>query len=238
MTLAAAFRGPKGGILLCSDQEWNDGGVSKREINKNYRISGLLQCDIFISGSGPDSSVIKAWHEIHEVILKAVNDGKDILANHKELISTALASVHSQYGETLIAWPLALLIVIAPRANDRVPMLYKTEGSVLIDAPYYCAVGAGKPIADYFSNRLYECPWMRSKRELVTLVAFIMREASESVPGVGMGANIVFVNESEKAMHFMGPGVVKEIQDGIPSLSDAIQNYWPGKINFPDWMGS
>jgi len=238
MTLAAAFRGPNGGVLLCSDQEWNDAGVSKREINKNYRISGLLQCDVFISGSGPDSSVIKAWHEIHEGIWKAANDGQDILANHKELISTALASVHSQYGETLVAWPLSLLIVIAPRTNDRVPMLYKTEGSVPVDAPDYCAVGVGKPIADYLSNRLYEFPWMRSKRELVTLGAFIMREASESIPGVGMGANMVFIHEGDKAMHFMGPEVVKEMQEGIPSLLDAISSYWPGKINFPDWMGS
>ncbi|MHB1744792.1 MAG: hypothetical protein ACYCRE_08470, partial [Acidobacteriaceae bacterium] len=91
MTLAAAFRGPKGGILLCSDQEWNDAGVSKREINKNYRIGGLPQCDIFMSGSGPESSVIKAWHEIHEGFLKQSDSGKDVLANHKDIISSALA---------------------------------------------------------------------------------------------------------------------------------------------------
>ena len=56
MTLAAAFRGSKGGILLCSDQEWNDAGVSKRQIDKNYRIRGLRDCEFFISGAGPDTA--------------------------------------------------------------------------------------------------------------------------------------------------------------------------------------
>ena len=237
MTLAAAFRGPKGGILLCSDQEWNDAGVSKRSVNKNYRIGNLTPCEFFISGAGPDSTVIKAWNEIHGTLVRAADTGTDVFVERETMLESAVKAVHKLYAKTLKSWPMSLLIVVAPRTADHVPILYRTDGDVLIHEPYYYAVGAGKQVADYLADRLYE-PERLGKRELVTLAAFILREAGESSIGVGMGANMVFINEGDKVMHFMGSGVVKEMQDGIPSLKDAIQSYWPGKINFPDWMGS
>jgi 20S proteasome alpha/beta subunit len=236
MTLAAAFRGPKGGILLCSDQEWNDAGVSKRQIDKNYRIGGLPLCEFFVSGSGPDTAIIKAWAEMHKSFLEASNAGRDVLEEHQVIFESVLAGVCKQQAETLKLWPMNLLIVVAPRALDKVPILYRTDNDVLIPEPFYYAVGSGKQVADYLADRLYEFGRLR-KRELVTLAAFILREAGESSIGVS-GGNMVFINEGEKAMHYMGPGAVREMQDGIPSLNDAIQNYWPGKINFPDWMGS
>jgi len=49
---------------------------------------------------------------------------------------------------------------------------------------------------------------------------------------------MVFIHEGEKALHFMPPATVKEMQEGIPSLREAIGSYWPGRISFPDWMGS
>ena len=237
MTLAAAFRGPKGGILLCSDQEWNDAGVSKRQINKNYRIGGLSPCEFFVSGAGPDTPILKAWNEMHRCLWEASNVGMDVLVEHRAIFESVLTSIYKQQARTLKFWPMSLLIVVAPRALDKVPMLYRTDGDVLIPEPYFYGVGSGKSIADYLADRLYE-PGRLCKRDLLTLAAFILREAGESSIGVGMGANMVFINEGDKAMHFMGPGAVKEMQDGIPSLSDAIQDYWPGKINFPDWMGS
>jgi len=236
MTLAAAFRGPKGGILLCSDQEWNDAGVSKRQIDKNYRIGGLPPCEFFVSGSGPETAIITAWTEMHKSLWEASNAGRDVLAEHQAILKSVLKGICKQQAKTLKFWPMSLLIVVAPRDLNKVPMLYRTDGDVLLPEPHYYAVGSGKQVADYLADRLYEFGRLR-KRELVTLAAFILREAGESSIGVS-GGNMVFINEGEKAMHYMGPGAVKEMQDGIPSLNDAIQNYWSGKINFPDWMGS
>ena len=236
MTLAAAFRGPKGGVLLCSDQEWNDDSGSKREINKNYRIN-LPQCSFFISGSGPGSSVIVAWDEIHRRLWDASNAGKDLLSEHREILREAVLEVFNQYDADFSYSPLSLLIMVAPRQPDRVPMMYYTEGKALIPAPHYHAVGAGKQIADYFADRLYD-PDRMDKKTLVALAAFILREVSASSSGVGMGANMVFINEGEQAMHYITPGIIKEMQDGIPSLSDAVLSYWPGRLNFPEWYGS
>jgi hypothetical protein len=232
MTLAAAFRGTKGGILLCSDQEWNDGG-SKREIDKNYRIN-FTTCSVFISGAGPDSSVIRAWDEIHRCLWEASNIGKDIWAEHKGIIKEALLVVCNEYSEIFPYSPMSLLIVVAPMATDRVPILYYTEGAVLVPGPYYYSVGIGKGLADYLADRLYE-PGRLNDRQLIALAAFILREAAESVAGVGMGANLVFIHENGKTMHMMPAGFVKEIQEKIPRLFNTIWSQWDDKSFFPDW---
>lgn len=236
MTLAAAFRGPKGGILLCSDQEWNDAGVSKRTINKNYRIGLLRDCEFFISGAGPDTPILRAWEEIHKSLAQADTSGIDLVAEHREIIEATLVIVHKQFARLLKSYPMTLLVVSAPRSLTRVPMLYRSDGAALVPEPYYYSVGNGKPVADYLADRLYEHGRL-SKRDLSILAAFILREAGESSIGVS-GGNMVFIHEGEKAMHYISSGVVKEMQDGIPSLRDAIQSYWPGRITFPDWMGS
>jgi len=237
MTLAAAFRCTKGGILLCSDQEWNDAGVSKRRINKNYRISGLPPCEFFISGAGPDTAIIKAWTEMNSCLWEASNAGRDVLADHKAILESVLSGVCKQQAKTLKLWPMYLLIVVAPRALDRVPMLYRTDDNMLIDEPYYYAVGSGKPVADFLADRLYEFGRL-DKRSLATVAAFILREAGESSIGVGMGANMVFIHDGEKSMHFITPGVVKEMQEGIPSLPDAIWSYWPEHVKFTEWYAT
>jgi 20S proteasome alpha/beta subunit len=237
MTLAAAFRCTRGGILLCSDQEWNDAGVSKRRVNKNYRISGLPQCEFFISGAGPDTAVIKAWTKITKCLWEASNAGRDVLAEHQTILESALSAVCKQNAKTLKLWPMSLLIIVAPRALDTVPMLYRTDADLLIDEPYYYAVGSGKPVADYLADRLYEFGRL-DKRSLAIVAAFILKEAGDSSIGVGLGANMVFIHEGEKVMHYLSQEVIKEIQDGIPSLSAAINAYWPEHVKFTDWYAT
>ena len=236
MTLAAAFRSPKGGILLCADREWNDAGISKREVDKLYRIN-LASCVLFLAGAGPDTPILRACEEIHRSLSTAEANGVDVLVGHAGIVETALQMVHKQFARLLKNLPMTFLVVIAPRSIEKFPALYYTDGAALIQEPYYYAVGSGKPVADYLADRLYE-PRRLSKRELATLAAFILREAGESSLGVGVKANMVFIREGETVMHYLTPGVVKEIQDGIPPLRDAIENYWPSRINFPEWMGS
>ncbi len=236
MTLAAAFRGPKGGILLCSDQEWNDAGVSKRTINKNYRIGLLRECEFFISGSGPDTPILRAWEEIHKSLAQADASGIDLVVEHREIIEATLLTVHKQFTRLLKSYPMNLLVVSAPRSLSRVPMFYRSDEAVLVPEPYYYSVGSGKPVADYLADRLYEHGRL-SKRDLSILAAFILREAAESSIGVS-GGNMVFINEGEKTMGFMPPDTVKEMQNGIPPLSEAVWAYWKEHITFPEWMGS
>jgi 20S proteasome alpha/beta subunit len=114
-------------------------------------------------------------------------------------------------------------------------MLYRTDGETIIEEPIYYSVGSGKPVADYLADRLYDFGPI-DKRSLATIAAFILREAGESSIGVS-GGNMVFIHEGDKSIGYMSM-IVKEIQDGIPSLADAIHSYWPDHVKFPDWMAS
>ena len=53
--------------------------------------------------------------------------------------------------------------------------------------------------------------------------------------GVGFGGNMVFVHECRRSIHSIGPGALKEIQRHIPSLRDAIWNYWSEHLTVRAW---
>jgi 20S proteasome alpha/beta subunit len=236
MTLAAAFRGSKGGILLCADREWNDAGISKKEINKLFEISKLPDCDFFIAGSGPDAPIFRAYSDIRESLFKAAHRGADILDEYRDIFESTLYTVHQKFARLLKQWPMSFLVVAVPRALDKPPILYRTEGPALIPEPFYFAVGSGRPIADYLAGRLYEFGEL-DKKELVTVAAFILREAADSCPGVGMGANMVWIRDGDKFTHFIPPKAVKLIQEGIPKMRDAVNSYWLQHAKIPDGLG-
>lgn len=227
MTLVAAFRGTKGGILLCSDREWND-GFSKRAVDKIYHVYNLKPCDFFIAGSGPDAIIAKASTDIFAAIVRADHKGLDVLKEHQNILKSTLKAVYKKCGKTLRRYPMCLLIVVAPRDLDKVPILYRTEDELLVPESFYASSGSGKPIADYFADRLYEYGRL-DEDALKVVAAFILREAEESSAGVGMGANMVFIHEGDKSMHFISSSSIKELQAAIPSLSDAIRSCWTTK---------
>ena len=231
MTLAAAFRCINGGFLLCSDREWND-GFSKRSVDKIYRINGLAPCEFFIAGAGPEAIITKTWADIHGAMIRANENGQNVLDDHKSIIESTLQAVYAQCARTLQDYPMWFLIVVAPRADGMVPFLYLTNADVLIPEPFYAAIGSGKTIADYFSDRLYQYGRL-DKDSMKVLTTFILREAGESSAGVGMGADMMFINEGEKAIHYISSGSIKEIEAEIPSLSDAIWSYWKEHAKIP-----
>ncbi len=155
MTLVAAFRCLRGGIMLIADREEND-GYARHEVNKIYKIN-LVPCQIFIAGAGPSGIVSNANSYIHEAFVKALSDGKDILAEHKNIVESALKELHKRYAANLKTGYLDLLIVVAPLNSQNVPMLYRTEAAMMVPEPYYAAYGSGKTLCDYFAERLYEC---------------------------------------------------------------------------------
>ena|ERR1017187_4120590 len=231
MTLVAAFRGIEGGILLCSDREWTD-GFSKREVDKIYRIRDLAACEIFIAGSGPDATIHKASVDIFGAFVRASKAGKDVLQEHKSILESSLKAVYKQCAKTLRMYPMCLLIVVAPRGGKLVPMLYRTDEDVLVPESFYAASGSGKPIADYFADRLYEYGKL-TKDALKVVAAFIFREAEASSAGVGLGVDMRFIHEGDRSIHFIPSSSVKAIQVAIPSLSEAIQSYWAENLKIP-----
>ena len=231
MTLVAAFRGRENGILLCSDREEND-GFSKRAIDKIYRIRELLPCEVFIAGAGPVSVIVNACGEIHRSFRRSADAGQDVLLEHRELLKSSLKMIQKEYAKTLREFPIGLIIVIAPRALHTPPLLYRTDGEMLIPESGYAAYGSGKTISDYLADRLYKHGLQ--KYALALLAAFIFREAGESSVGVGLGTDMVFIHEGDKSLHIIPPSAVKEIEDGVPSLADAIYSCWEKDTKVPD----
>ena len=234
MTLIAAFRCRNGGILLCADREEND-GYAKREVDKIYRVPLLIPCEFFIAGAGPTSIITNACNEIHRSIKQAADNGTDVLVEHEKLLKDGLKSIHKQYAKTLLSWPMSLIIVVAPRAGGTVPLLYRTEGEILIPEPIYTAHGSGKVVCDYLADRLFEYDRI-DKSYLALLAAFIFREAERSATGVGLGANMIFIHEGNKSLHILEADAVKEIEAGIPSLADALHSYWKDHAKVPEWL--
>lgn len=230
MTLVVAFRCSKGGILLCADREEND-GYSRREVDKIYRFN-FVHCQVFLAGAGPSGVVIKASADIYQALHKAEMDGVDVVQDHQDVIEAALRQFHKQYAANLKAGYLDLIIVVAPLAQSRAPMIYRTELAMMVPEPFYCAYGSGKPICDYFADRLYEYGRL-DKDSMKIMGAFILREAEKASAGVGLGNDMWFIHEGDKSVHLISKGVVKEIQDAIPSLAESLWADWKAKVQIP-----
>lgn len=235
MTLAAAFRDAKGGILLCADREWNDAGISKKDIDKLFEIRQLPDCNFFVAGSGPDAPIFRAVDDMRRALFEAAYRGRNVLDEYRSVLESVLVAIHEQFYSLLSDFPMSLLIVAMPLTPGKAPFLYRTEGAALIPEPFYFAVGSGRTITDYFANQLYD--FERSdKKSLVTLAAFILREAASTAPGVGLRANMVYIYNTGKKFHYMPPEFVKIIQDGIPTLSETIESHWRDRLKLPGWF--
>lgn len=235
MTLVAAFRSRDGGILLCADREEND-GYGKRDVSKIFHIQ-MEPCSLFIAGSGLASTIKNAETKIHGDLMGAFSNGINVVSHHQVLIESSLKAIHESYPEVLRDYPMELIVVFVIHSSGTFPIVYRTEGSILVPEPLYVASGSGKLICDYFSGRLYECPGM-SQQQLITLAAFIFREASKSASGVGREADMNFIWGFDKGCLELRSKLVKEIQDGIPSVADSLLDHWYHHAKIPYFISN
>jgi hypothetical protein len=236
MTLIAAFRCPKGGVLLCADREEDD-GYNKREVDKLYRImhQELVSCDVWLAGSGSGDLIRKFRAQLHGSLIAAVQRGHDVFDDHEKLIQKELADFYRQWNSDIKkSNGLQFIVVIAPLRPDRVPILYRTSATALIPYPEYCATGSGQPIADYLADRLSTYGSLES-RATGLMAAFIFREAQGSAIGVGFGADMVFIHEGGKSRYWIPAARVKELEACIPALGDCILGWWPENTVTPEW---
>jgi 20S proteasome alpha/beta subunit len=232
MTLVAAFRCHKGGLLLCADREENYGDV-KREIDKIFQID-LPSLQVFIAGSGPSSVINQACLEIRHGLTLAFAEGKDMVREHKPLIEDTLKSINKRYAANLKNWPLGLIVIFAPFDRSMVPLLYRTELSMMVSEPLYVGYGAGKALCDYLADRLYGDVYERlDDCTLLAVAAFIFREVEHSVGGVGLGVDMMFIREGSPLGMKFGKHHVKAIQDKIPPLGDCIFPCWKDSVSIP-----
>jgi hypothetical protein len=68
------------------------------------------------------------------------------------------------------------------------------------------------------------------------LASFIFREVGQSVSGVGLGTDMIFMEEKRLRFHNIAPERVKELEGIVPSVTDAIVQAWNQEIKTPDWL--
>jgi 20S proteasome alpha/beta subunit len=233
MTLVAAFRCRNTGILLCADRQEDD-GYTKREMDKIFR-SGFYQFEFFMAGAGLITVIKDAWAEINRDLHNATNfDKRDILVEHRPIIEASLKAIHIKHkGEDLSRFPLGLLIVIAPRKQNSIPILYRTDKSTLIEESTYAAYGSGQTLSDYFAGYLYKHGLPDD--HLAVLASFIFREAEKYASGVGLGSDMVFICPNS-LLKFLGKESIAEIQAGIPDLKESIYSHWAEHLKVPAWL--
>ncbi len=239
MTLVAAFRARENGILLCADREETDGWLQKRSVDKIYSFNVAIKppkldlYQIFIAGAGPTAILTKAFVEIHTSLENAAADEKaDFFGDHGAVLEASLRLIHERYVKDE---PIFLIIVFAPIRAGTVPILYRTEGAIVVPETLYTAWGSGKVVADYLADRLYKHG--QPKDIVMLLAAFIFREAASSSAGVGREVNMKLIHEGNKSVMHIGPDNVKELMDTAPSLKEAVFSYWDGHpMKMPDWL--
>jgi 20S proteasome alpha/beta subunit len=219
-----------GGVLLCADRE-EDYGDTKREVDKICAIE-LPSFQVFIAGSGPTSVVNQACLEIRHVLTQAFAAGEDMVKRHKPLIEETLKAIHKRYAANLKNWTLGLIVIFAPFDRSMVPLLYRTEWSMMVSEPFYVGYGAGKALSDYLADRLYDYERI-DDAHLLAVAAFIFREAEHSVGGVGLGVDMVFIREGAPFALKIGKENVKAIQEQIPPLGECVFSCWKDRISIP-----
>ncbi len=136
------------------------------------------------------------------------------------------------------AGTLTFIIVVAPfmlNRPDLVPVLYRTNKTVLAPYPEYCAAGSGQPICDYLADRLFHYDRM-DRPLLAILAAFILREAQHSASGVGLGGDMKFIDDDGHCRREIFKDQVKDLQEGVPALGDAIFAHWKEQVRIPEWL--
>ena len=236
MTLVAGFRCRMGGVLLCADREEGD-GYNKREVDKIQRIpvQQLKSCDVWLAGAGGGDLIRQFEAKLQTSLVTATEAGTDVLKEHERLIQSELAEFHKQWTSEIKKEGLAFVLVVAPYRDNLTPMLYRTNKTALVPYPWYCAAGTGQPIADYFADRLFHYDRL-DRPTLAILAAFILREAQQSAFGVGLGADMKFIDDGGHCRRELFKDQVKELQEGIPALEDTIYAYWKDKVKIPEWL--
>ena len=236
VTLIAGLRCADGSVLLCADRERSDQS-SKRSIDKIFRIV-TNQGTFLIAGAGRGSIVDNALMRL-DIELKAAGANPSIVLfnTHKDVIETVLYEIHEEYiwghrDENNRA--IQFIVTAAFRAPHSIPFLYGTDEEIVFPQQLYGCAGCGQDLAYYFIDKLYND---HLSREIAVLIAaFVFREVSHSVSGVGLGTDIQLLAGKDQGWYRMSFKEALQLEEIIPSIVDAIAESWSSKIVIPEWL--
>jgi len=217
VTLIAGIR-CSDGLVLVSDRQESDGDY-KGSVRKIFDYSDST-CQLAIATAGYSALADVAVKRIEEAARAA-----KFADRHEEIIEAVLRELYERY-----IWDeeipdthereISLIVGIYDTA-DRQYRLYRTCEEILqpIQSGYVCA-GCGEEMGVYFLQRLYSPA--STIHEAMKLMAFVVREAKESVGEVGLETEVVILTES-------GISRTLAADASVPRLADCVTRFWETK---------
>jgi 20S proteasome alpha/beta subunit len=234
MTLVSGFRCADGSIVLGADRE-QVGSFGKRSVEKLFRIV-TNQGSFLIGGAGRSSIADNALMRMEKALITAGANANIVLSEaHKDVIETILHEVHEEY-----IWGnrdennRTIQFIIAAAFQSSAPFLYRTDEEIVYPQQLYACAGIGQDLAYYFADKLYNDHL--SPEGAVLISAFIFREVSQAVSGVGLGADLWVLHGKNQGLTRIPPNKVKELEAVIPDIEKAISDAWNGHIAIPEWL--
>jgi len=235
MTLIASFRCSDGGVLLCADREQSQ-QFAKRSVDKIFE----LRCNqgmFLIAGAGRASIVDNTFARLEIAVKTADSNNVNLFDRHQDVIGTVLHEIHEEFiwgKHDEYARAIRLIIAASFASPHSIPFVYGTDEEILYPQQLYGCAGVGQDLAYYFADKLYN--EHLSGEGAVLLAAFIFREVSHSVAGVGLGTDMKFLAAKDSRRVRIPPNKVQELESGIPDIERAIADAWNGKIIVPEWL--
>lgn len=235
MTLIASFRCSDGGVLLCADRE-QLGQVAKRSVDKIFRI--LCNQGMFlIAGAGRASIVDNTFARLETAIKTADVNNINLFDKHQDVIGTVLHGIHEEFiwgKHDEYTRAIKLIVVASFVSPNPAPVVYGTDEEILYPHQLYGCAGVGQDLAYYFADKLYN--EHLSGEGAALLAAFIFREVSHSVAGVGLGTDMQFLAAKGQRWIRIPSNKVQELESGIPNIEKAISDAWNSNAIVPDWL--
>jgi 20S proteasome alpha/beta subunit len=236
VTLIVGLRCADGSVLMCADREQSD-QVAKRSVDKIFRVR-LNQGTVLVAGAGRSSIVDNALMRLERALQTADSQrGNVLLDTHRDVIETILYEIHEEYiwGRT-DENERAIRVMVAASfiSGGSAPFLYGTDSDVLYSHQLYGCAGIGQDLAYYFVDKLYH--HHLSREVAVLLAAFIFREVSQSVEGVGLGADMILLAAKEQRIYSLPHQRAKELEAIVPDLADVIAKAWNKGVTVPEWL--
>jgi 20S proteasome alpha/beta subunit len=216
------------GLLVMGDRE-ESGHGGKRSVQKLFRIIETTGKWVMVVGTAGHAALGEL--AMRRIALKATKFPLVFVEKHETFISAILDEIYDRHirKQNLNAYErqnreIALIIAIKDLTTKPAPSfyLYRTEEEVLNFKVDFACAGAGEDIATYFLDRLHNP--MLTRDQLLELALFIVREAKDSVSGVGKETESHFLPFSGSIAESHWRTLMNDLK--MPRLADCMNHFW------------
>jgi len=217
----------KEGLLIAGDRE-ESGYGGKRSVQKIFRAIEKKGKWVMVIGTAGNSAL--GDKAMRRICTQAEKLPLAFIAKHIDVIETVLRDIYDKYIRlhNLSAYEkqsreFSLIVGIKDMENKHARFfLYRSEEEVLSPSDDFVCAGKGEDIANYFLDRLRHD--VLTGPQLGELILFIIREAKDSVEGVGKETESYFLPSSGSLAETRWTTTMSDLK--LPTLAECLTPFW------------